>query len=113
MLSILLIQLSTHCPVSKRKMEKFKEETLKDGKLQKLNLYMEKGWPPKTQIHVDAASYKNYRDELSSHEGILLKGNRIIVPTSMRSEINRSFPSAIPVSRNAQIEQSCPFFGQV
>ena len=31
--------------------------------------------------------YKNYQDELSSYDGLLLKVNRIIVPESMQSEI--------------------------
>ena len=59
----------------------------KDETLSTLKYYTENGWPSKNKTDRRVAPYRSIRDEISSHEGILLKGNRIIVPTSMRKEI--------------------------
>ena len=49
--------------------------------------YVLNGWPEKREIDINLKQFSSYKEELSSHEGLLLKGNRIIVPSSMRSEI--------------------------
>ena len=38
-------------------------------------------------MDTSVSPYINYRDEISYHNGVLLKADRIIVPTSMRQEI--------------------------
>ena len=74
-------------PISKNKLEQLKTATLQDNALQLLKLYIENGWPDKRKVNCNLRHYHSYKDELSSHEGLLLKGNRIIIPSSMRSEI--------------------------
>ena len=69
-------------PISEKKLTKLKNETEKDEVLSTLKSYIENGWP--TEIDQRVAPYKSIRDELSSIDGMLLKGNRLIVPTSMR-----------------------------
>ena len=73
--------------ISSKRMKQFQLETSQDVDLQKLKEYTEKGWPGKEKIDASVSPYKNYQDEISYHNGVLLKGNRIIVPSSMRLEM--------------------------
>ena len=56
---------------------------IKDETLQTLKSYIEKDWPEKRKINIHVRQYNSYKDELSSHVVLLLKGNCIIVPSSM------------------------------
>ena len=44
-------------------------------------------WQNPSKIDKVVTPYSSFREELSSHDGLLLKGNRIIVPSTMRAEI--------------------------
>ena len=77
----------TYLPISAKRLEQFKNETMNDETLQILKRYIENGWPEKKKIDKSVAPFSSYQKELSSHDGVLLKGNRIIVPSTMRSEI--------------------------
>ena len=63
---------------------------MKDPTLQILKQYIEKGWPSKEDIEECAQPYSSFRIDLSSHNGVLLKGTRIIIPKSLRKEIKTS-----------------------
>ena len=71
-------------PISKKKMEQFQAATSLDECMQTLKMYTENGWPEKSKMDTSVSPYINYRDEISYHNGLLLKADRIIVPTSMR-----------------------------
>ena len=45
------------------------------------------GWPEKPQVPKELFPYYTHRSEITYHEGILLKNQRIIVPTTLRSEM--------------------------
>ena len=74
-------------PISKKKMNEFKSETAKDKALCKLTEYIENGWPDKKAVDKIVFPYRSIRNELSTHDGIVLRGNRIVVPNNMRKEI--------------------------
>ena len=67
---------------------KLREETKSDLELQQLQKVVMSGWP-QTQVEtpVETRPYWNYRDEISCYEGLMFKGDRIIVPHSLRPEI--------------------------
>ena len=45
-----------------------------------------KGFPAtSTECHESVKPYFNYRDELTVVDGLMLKGNRIVIPTKLRS----------------------------
>ena len=47
------------------------------------------GWPQiKDKTPAETRPYWNYRDEISCYEGMMFKGDRIIVPHSLRPEIS-------------------------
>ena len=72
-------------PISESKMKQLQSETEKDVILKEVKKYVLEGWPNKVQTNV--AQYRNIRDELSYAQGVLLKGDRMIIPRSMRQEI--------------------------
>jgi hypothetical protein len=63
-------------------LQDIKKETAEDPKLQKLAEYIISGWPdePVSELLV----YKTFRDELAISNGIILKGERVLVPETLR-----------------------------
>ena len=66
-----------------------REETGKDGTLQGLMKYISEGWPEnKSSIKIDGLlRFWPLREELSLEDGIILKGNKILVPPTLRMEM--------------------------
>ena len=66
-------------------LEEFKTETENDSALQTVKKYVLEGWPEKSStVYPPAQLYFTYRNEISYAEGLLLKGNCVVVPSSMR-----------------------------
>ena len=75
-------------PCSQSKLSALKEETLKDIELNILKDTISRGWPEnKKQINPRITQYWNFRDEISYFDGLLLKGEKVIVPRSMQKAI--------------------------
>ena len=75
-------------PCSQSKLSALKEETLKDMELTILKDTVSRGWPEnKRQINPRITQYWNFRDEISYFDGLLLKGEKVIVPRSMQKTI--------------------------
>ncbi|XP_041362100.1 uncharacterized protein K02A2.6-like [Gigantopelta aegis] len=73
---------------SSQKLQSIHEETCKDDELQLLKEIILEGWPEtQRQIPSNMKSYWPFRDELVIDNGIILKGDRVIIPTSMQTEI--------------------------
>ena len=74
--------------ISDDKLLKFQRETSRDPDLEKLREYTEKGWPQqKKDVDSLVHPYYKYRDEITAANGLLLRNERIIVPTTMRQEM--------------------------
>lgn len=75
-------------PISEAKLEAFKKETAKDPSLQELKRTVEKGRPEsKSKAQPNISPYWNYRDQISTYNGIMFKGEKVIVPKSMQHEM--------------------------
>ena len=84
----LTINLLTYLPVSKEKREQFQRETANDPEMKELNKLVAHGWPEKqTLLSPDMQPYWSFRDEITSVEGMLFKGHKLIVPKSVRPEM--------------------------
>ena len=82
------INLLQSLPISDRKLAKLKTETQKDSSLQDLKYVVEIGWPKsKQEAPATTMPYWNFRDEISTANGILFKGERVIVPKSMQADM--------------------------
>ncbi|CAC5364689.1 unnamed protein product [Mytilus coruscus] len=74
--------------MSDRNLEQITEETSKDDTLQRLTRLIIDDWPDeKNEVPKEVFEYWNFRDELSNVNGIILKGEKIIIPTSMRKNM--------------------------
>ena len=72
-------------PISEQKPQQFKTN---DQTLQLVKSYVLNGWPKLChQVHPVAQLFYNVRHDLSCLHDLVLKGERIIVPSSMRKEM--------------------------
>ena len=82
-------------PILEQKLDELKAETQKDPVLQDLKHTVENGWlTTKQEAPVTTAPFWNYRDEISISDGILFKGERVIVPKSMQPNMLKIIHSA-------------------
>ena len=81
----------SHLPVSDKKFEELRQATVNDKQLNQVKQVVLNGWPEKRdQCPKSVLEFWNYKDELSVNEEIIMKSERIIVPTALREEmINR------------------------
>ena len=68
-------------------LEQLQEETMNGTDLQELKDMITSGWPESIS-DVSEATKPNwcFRDEMAVLDGLVLKGNRVVVPTAMRHE---------------------------
>lgn len=75
-------------PVSDRKMHEIKVQTGQDEQLSVLKQIILSGWPDnKKECQSLVTDFWNYRDELTVYDGVIMKGNKIVVPKSLRSNM--------------------------
>nr|XP_050038393.1 uncharacterized protein LOC126535627 [Dermacentor andersoni] len=58
-----------------------------DGECKAIASYCQHGWPQKTKIPLHLSKYASVADELSVCDGVLLKGVRIVIPSSLRPAV--------------------------
>lgn len=80
--------VTSNAPVSDHKMKEIKTATAQDEQLSMLRQVITSGWPESHQkCPSTVAAYWNHRDQRSEASRILLKGEKIIVPHSLRAEM--------------------------
>jgi len=74
--------------VTDQPLEQIRQETNKDASLKTLMTLISAGWPnDKLQSPLCVREYWPYRDELSTQNGLVFRGTRIIIPHSVRTEM--------------------------
>ena len=75
-------------PISKSKFDAFKAATAADRALQELSKTIRNGWPElREQVPNEIKNFWNYRDEIHEIDGVLFKGEKIIVPESLKQSM--------------------------
>ena len=75
-------------PVTDAKMKSIQKATAADKQLDIVKSYIKNGWPNSIrECAGQAADYWTFKEELAEEGGVLLKGDRILIPESMRPEI--------------------------
>ena len=65
-----------------------KEETANDPTLQGLKCTIVQGWPENIKdVPTPIRQYWSFRDELSVEDGVVMKGQRVVIPDSMKEDI--------------------------
>ncbi|CAC5382924.1 unnamed protein product [Mytilus coruscus] len=98
--------------MSDRNLEQITEETSKDGTLQTLTRLIIDGWPDdKNEVTKEVFEYWNFRDELSNVNGIILKGEKIIIPASMRENmLNKLHEGHLGIEKTRKLARDSIFW---
>ena len=92
-----------------------KEATDNDPLLQQLSSIIKAGWPSnKQETPKECLPLCNYRDELSVYDHAVFKGERIVIPKKMQSEIKCCNTSAVHIQalRNVNTGLEMSYSGQ-
>lgn len=75
-------------PVADSKMKLIGKKTEQDQVVQQVKQYVMNGWPDTKQNCIaEVNKFWNYKDELSVCDEILYKGNKIVIPRSLRKKM--------------------------
>ncbi|CAC5383467.1 unnamed protein product [Mytilus coruscus] len=98
--------------MSDRNLEQITEQTSKDDTLQTLTRLIIDGWPDeKNEVPKEVFEYWNFRDELSNVNGTILKGEKIIIPTSMRKNmLNKLHEGHLGIEKTRKLARDSIFW---
>ncbi len=75
-------------PVSDQKLDEIRRETEADPQMQELQQLILDGWPDKRQqCPITTREFWNHRDELTVSDKLILKGEHIVMPPTLRAEM--------------------------
>ena len=74
-------------PASEKRVEEIKLAQEQDEACRQMKQYCLQGWPNKGGVSLVVRPYHAVAAEISISEGLLLRGRRIIIPSSLRKEI--------------------------
>ena len=73
---------------SERRQKELEEASKNDPELEKLRRIVRSGWPQhRNALDPEIRKYFDARDEIAVLDGIVFKGDRVVIPTSMRSDM--------------------------
>ncbi|UYV61902.1 hypothetical protein LAZ67_1007025 [Cordylochernes scorpioides] len=82
------IKLIEFVNISTATAEQIRQQNCKDQTMQVLVNLIRKGWPKsKYKVPREAMEYWKFRDELTEQDGIIYKGQKVIIPKTLRSEL--------------------------
>ena len=84
-MEVLVHSLVENLPATIDKLEQFRRAFAEDQVMQTLKQSIRHGWPQRKSAEIQA--YWNIRNELHEAEGILLFGERLVVPASLRPDM--------------------------
>ncbi len=92
--------------ISSSGFEELKRHTADDMTLQTLSAIINHGWPAKQRsLPHDTRPYFPFRDELTVEDGVIMKGHKAAVPSSLQKEYvsitHRGHPGADAAKRRA------------
>ena len=82
-------------PMTDERLEEMRNSTRDDEVLQQLKEVIQTGWPEeKQQLPAVLTPYFSFRDEMSVYDGLVFKGERLLIPKQMRSKMKESLHSS-------------------
>ena len=84
------INMMKYLPVLEERLLQIQQDTQADDSLQVLKAVIQKGWPEhKSNVPSVISPYFNMHDEMSIQDGLIFKGEPVVVPRASRSELLR------------------------
>ena len=79
-----------YTPIKTERLAEIRAATQVDDTMTTLKNVIMSGWPTsRVDVPPAAIPYFNYRDELTVQDGIILRGERVVIPTSLRPDIKQ------------------------
>ena len=82
--------MASHIAVSQERLTEFQLATREDPDMRRLTQVIQAGWPEnRGDLPLNLQSYFSFREELSVQNGLIFKGERIVVPNTegLRSKV--------------------------
>ena len=74
-------------PATEKRLQEIKAHQQEDEVCKQLMSFVINGWPHKSQLKGPVKKYYSVSSELSVIDGLLLRGNRIVVPSALQSDM--------------------------
>lgn len=82
------INMIQYLPVSEPTQTAIQQATESDATLRELKTTIRRGWPAtKAEVSANICGYFTFRDELSLQNGLVFKGDRLVIPMSVKADI--------------------------
>ena len=87
--------MASFLPISDLRLQEIRNETDKDETLQILKSVILQGWPPeRSDAPTQVTPYYSVRDELSVQDGLIFRGERVVIPKVLRGDIKQRVHSS-------------------
>ena len=106
------VNMAGFLPLTDQRLEEIRNETTKDKALQVLSAVILQGWPEsRGQVPTQAVPYFSVRDELTVQDGVVFRGERVLIPCSLRPSIKaRIHASHMGVESCLRRARECVFW---
>jgi hypothetical protein len=75
-------------PVTDQKLEEIRQVTSRDPVIIKVKEFVTSGWPERqSNVQQEVRPYFTFRDEIADCDGILFRGNQILIPKAMQPQM--------------------------
>lgn len=89
------INMASYLPIAKERLEEIRRETRNDPSLQELKCIITHGWPEdKSKVAPQVHPFFSIQDELTFQDGLIFRGQRVVVPQSLRQMIKMKLHSS-------------------
>ena len=76
-------------PASDQRLDEIRCQLKNDGMLKLVMQYVQNGWPDKRKVCGPMTKYWAERGNISLHNGLLLRGRRLVIPPKLRPDVLR------------------------
>ena len=84
---VLAVNILIYAAIKEREKTELLRETDKDADLQALKMVITKGWlARRSNLAPNLHPYWNYRDKLTIEDGIIMKNQKIVIPSSLKQK---------------------------
>ena len=74
-------------PATESRLQEIKDRQQDDAICKQVISFCEHGWPPKSQVEGPVKKFYSVSAELSVEDGLLLRGSRIVIPSSLQTDM--------------------------
>ena len=104
--------ITSNIPVSSSEIDLIHGESAKDPTLNLLKHYIHMGWPVDRRIlPCELHTFWNYREDLSMENGLIIKGARLVIPSTLRRKVLEQIHEGHLGIEKCMLKQETQYFG--